>query len=478
MNYKNFDIELYGYANTNDQESIFVRVTNSPAGDQGPAQAEQVILEDGLHHRAARLKHFSMFEAYELISLGEGLGKLILPANARELWFESLHFLKEDEGLRLRLKLDAWPLADLPWEFVYISKRSEKDTRKEVDGFLALDRRISIVRYEYTDHAFIPFEPGEDRVIRQLVLLSQPKNLSKLDVKGEAENIAHALQSVTNLALEVLEDPMVETLQEALERPTHIFHFAGFGDYSEEGNPGKDSSSPEGTGSIVLCDSEGMAARFPANKLALNLVRCGVRIAFLNCNYSASRGSAQRLSGVASGLAYMGIPAVIGLNGAIPDNAAVIFSKVFYRNLAAGNPVDTAVTNARIALYSVVQQDDISWGIPVLYLRSDENTLFPIRPRPPKPAGEWSAMPGSLVLRQILVENFNINELRLLCDDISAAFERDRIQQRVDLEIVGGSTLETIALNLIQHLERRKLLSYLVEAVKAVRPNLSSTGKL
>jgi tetraacyldisaccharide-1-P 4'-kinase len=42
----------------------------------------------------------------------------------------------------------------------------------------------------------------------------------------------------------------------------------------------------------------------------------------------------------------------------------------------------------------------------------------------------------------------------------------------VNLEIVGGDGQTAVVLNLIKHMERRGLLSYLVKAVRNARPGL------
>jgi CHAT domain len=479
MKYRNFDIEMYDYEEQDGNESYKVRVTNSPAGDQSPSQAERVTLPRELRFRATGFQRYDWigFDLNEAIEFGEALGECLLPARARERWSKSIPVLKEDEALRLRLKFDAWQVADLPWELVYVGRSTAWAGEKGANGFLALDRRVSIVRYEYTDHGFAPFETG-DTSIRQVVLLSSPKSLQVLDLASEAAGIADSLQSITNLTLEFLESPTVQALQEALEHPTHMFHFAGHGAF--ERYLGKKLGSVEGTGNIVLCGPDGMPTLFPADKLALNLVQCGVRIAFLNSEQSASRDRSHRLSGLAPALAHAGIPAVIGLNGLISDEGAITFSKAFYRNLAAGNPVDTAVTNARIAMFTQGEDDwqPLYWSIPVLYLRTDDSTLFPIRPRPPKASDERSPTLSNSALRQMLTKSFGKGDLELLCADITAAFERDRIQQRISLEIVGGNTLETYALSLIEHLDRRGLLNYLVDAMRAARPKLFEAAKV
>lgn len=487
MKYRNFDIELYEYEQQDNREddleslsvrvineSFSVRVTNSPAGDQSPSQAERMTLPYELRTEARHLRQ-RLDTLHKMIEYGEAVANCIMPPNVRQKFFESMRLIKEDEALRLRLKFDAWQLVDLPWEFIYVSRTNVKELGKEVDGFLALDRRISIVRYEYTDHPIIPLNLGEDANIRQLVLLSSPSDMPPLELEFESKSISESLQSITNLTLEFLIDPTVEVLQEALDRPTHIFHFEGHGVFKE--NLGVVPGTYEGRGYLILCDSEGMANLFPADKLALNLVRCGVRIAFLNADESANRNSSHRLSGVASALVYAGIPAVIGHNGHTTVRSSTRFSKAFYRALAAGNPVDTAVTNGRLAIFNQSEDDNPEWGTPVLFLRSDDSTIFPIRTQSTKALSQRPLVTNRLRIRDVLVKHFSVDELKLLCDDITDAFKRDGIQQRVDLEIVGGNSLETYALNLIQHLERRELLGYLVEAINAQRPNLLQANK-
>jgi hypothetical protein len=479
MSYHNFDIDLYEFEKQNDSESFKVRVTNSPAGDQSPSQAEPTILSPELRkkkHHAVSIKA----KLDDLVEYGELLANCLLPSTIRQRLFQSFGLLKEDEALRLRLKFDAWQLADLPWEYMYISRSTAAGTRKEIDGFLALDRRISIARYEYIDYPLIPFEPGQDAEIRLLVLLSNPKDqaLAPIQLKDESNWISESLRSVTNLTMEFLSNPTVDAVQEALERPTHIFHFAGYGAFSK--SLGAEFGTLEGKGQILLCKVNREPLPFPAEKLSLNLARCGVRIALLNASESATRDSSHRSSGLASALVNAGIPAVIGMNRMITDKSAVAFSRAFYRTLAAGNTVDTAVTNGRLSIFNQNTDDDHDWGgwgNPVLYLRADDSTIFPIHRKTQKSSYRKGSAPSGLALRNILIEHFSIDELNLLCADITDAFDRDRIPQRVDLEIVGGRNLETYALNLIQHLERRGLLSYLIDAVSDKRPGILDKSK-
>ena len=45
-----------------------------------------------------------------------------------------------------------------------------------------------------------------------------------------------------------------------------------------------------------------------------------------------------------------GMPAVVAMRGPVPDIAAVAFSRTFYQRLAAGDPIEAAVTEGRLAI--------------------------------------------------------------------------------------------------------------------------------
>ena len=92
MKYRNFDVELYEYEEEGGDESFRVRVTNSPAGDQSPSQAERVALPEGLRSMARRF-HRRNLDLYEAIEFGEALGACLLPARVRARWSECMRIL-------------------------------------------------------------------------------------------------------------------------------------------------------------------------------------------------------------------------------------------------------------------------------------------------------------------------------------------------------------------------------------------------
>ena len=75
-------------------------------------------------------------------------------------------------------------------------------------------------------------------------------------------------------------------------------------------------------------------------------------------------------------------------------------------------------------------------------------------------------------LRRRLLTAFDRERLEILCADINARFEKERSDVRVSPEIVGGRGLEAIILNLIEYLDRRGLLTYLLDAVRMTQPGL------
>ncbi len=173
----------------------------------------------------------------------------------------------------------------------------------------------------------------------------------------------------------------------------------------------------------------------------------------------------------------------------VADTNAITFSRNFYRTLAAHQSIDEAVTAGRLAILTGSSEEvEFDWAVPVLYLRADEEQgiLFPAATDGEQPTDKPDASsPGSITktpppsdtvdpraLRTGMIPNFSREELEILCADVEADLRQDGIAELVNLEIVGGSGIPAIVLKLIKHMERRKLLPYLVKAVRNARPGL------
>ena len=105
-----------------------------------------------------------------------------------------------------------------------------------------------------------------------------------------------------------------------------------------------------------------------------------LRLAVLNSCEGARTSHVDPFSGVASSLVECGIPAVIGMQFEITDDAAITFSERLYTALAQGYPVDAALAQARKAIFA--GGHDIEFGTPVLFLRGADARLFDVEPSP------------------------------------------------------------------------------------------------
>jgi len=380
MRYRNLDIEAVEHRIENGCERFKVRVTSSPAGDQRPSDAEPVVLPTELRHRRARLLARRDITLAEMIALGEELATALLPASVRSLLDRSLERLGDDEGLRIRLKLDTYALADLPWEYLYVAPPNTPTGQKGIMGFLALNRQFSLVRYEVLEQSRIdvlePIGPGP---LRLVVVLARPPGYAELNLGAEEDNIQSALSKLREkglCSLEFYRDATIVTLEEALGSSAHILHFSGHGKF--ESDMGVAYGSLTGAGSLILHGEIDAEYSLRGDRLANNLRKRGLRLVVLGACDSARRDQVNAWTGIAPTLTLVGIPAVVGMQYSIRDPNAIAFSRAFYRTLAEGEPIDTAVSNGRLAIMNRDNQndDERDWGVPVLYMRTEDAVLF------------------------------------------------------------------------------------------------------
>jgi hypothetical protein len=203
--------------------------------------------------------------------------------------------------------------------------------------------------------------------LRILVAISSPSDHPRLDVSREWENLNRALEASIKsglIALDRIEGGCTfDNLRDAL-RPglTHVFHFVGHGE------PGKLVLEND-AGDGVVVDATRLRAAFPEAHPP--------RLVVLNACAGAMHDSESVFSGVAQGFIRRGVPAVVGMQAAITDKAAIHLARYFYRELALGRPVDEALTEARLRLQG--NGNLIEWGTPVLYMRATDGRLVAAR---------------------------------------------------------------------------------------------------
>ncbi|MEI2692203.1 MAG: CHAT domain-containing protein [Anaerolineae bacterium] len=151
--------------------------------------------------------------------------------------------------------------------------------------------------------------------------------------------------------------------------PWHVFHFVGHAAF--------DPRSAEGV--LLLAGDDGQTAPVSASQLAGLLAdHHTLRLAVLNACEGAKGSEQSRFSSLAAGLVRRGLPAVLAMQYAISDRAAIEFTSSFYGALAAGLPIDAATSEARKAI-DLALAGSLEWGTPVLIMRTPDGALWNVQ---------------------------------------------------------------------------------------------------
>lgn len=268
-------------------------------------------------------------------------------------------------GLRIRLRLSDTPeLVNLPWEFIY---------NAPLNRFLSLSVDSPVVRYLDLPGRVEPLTVTT--ALRVLVMIASPRDYPTLDVEQEWQRLKQATAGVEQRGLLVLERLPTATLA-ALQKQLrsvdyHVFHFIGHG--------GFDPQSEDGV--LVLEDEDGKGRVVSGQYLGMLLHdELSLRLALLNCCEGGRTSRTDPFVGVCQSLLQQGIPAVIAMQFAITDQASIVLAHEFYGALVDGLPIESALTEARKAIFA--NNNEIEWATPVLYLRAADGQIFDIPHQP------------------------------------------------------------------------------------------------
>jgi hypothetical protein len=332
-----------------------------------------------------------------LIELGQQLTNCLLPVEGglRDAFRSTYRQARthDDLGLRLRLVIADHELKELPWEFFYLNLRGGPEG---LHGFPLLNGHISMVRHEprLMPHPTVRNVGGQEDIkeLRMALVSSLPAQQRELDLDRETRSIKSAVQGFVIDGVRLAIEPEIESATPediaTLPKGTFIFHFAGHGTVEEKLDKGQRGGEMKREGALLLvADKESRREKvLRAAELAAYLDNAGVRLAVLAACHSARRDSRYPWDDVAGALTAAGIPAVIAMQQAIEDPAAIAFSGAFYAALASGLSLDEAMFAGRRAMISDLQTSPtpdtavpIEWGVPVLYSRLPDGKLFPER---------------------------------------------------------------------------------------------------
>jgi tetratricopeptide (TPR) repeat protein len=308
--------------------------------------------------------------AGDLVALGQDLYNAIFQGTIRDSWMIAQGVAQNQKQilrLRLGLKDDRLPL--LPWEVLHDGARP-----------LATNTDVVFSRYRSTfsggsNARTVQLEGTPDRPLRILMVLAAPTDQEVLQLHQEAAHLQAELQrelpngngatDASRLELTILDQPGREQLTQALEQGHYdILHYAGHSDLSAGG------------GDLYLVSNRtGLTEVLNGDDLAGLLVNNGVRMAVFNSCQGVYTATASE-SGVNTGslsdaLLKRGVPAVLAMAERIPDEVALNLSRLFYRNLKQGCPIDLGLSRARQGLLSSYGSDQPYWALPILYLQSE-----------------------------------------------------------------------------------------------------------
>ncbi len=312
-----------------------------------------------------------------LVELGQVLYNHLFQGTLRDSWMTAQGIAQHrGEMLRLRLGLKGGALPRLPWEVMYASNR---------DG-TALHRPIATG----TDVVFSRYQPGitmmdgralptldPHQPIRILLAIAAPTDQERLELRHEAMDLQQELQrpqpnsgegyaAAPEFEVTVLDQPGREQLTQALEQGRfHILHYAGHSNLGVSG------------GNLYLVNPKtGLTEVLSGDDLAGLLVNNGIRmVVFNSCRGTHTATTANDASpqerNLAEALVSRGIPAVLAMAEKIPDDVALTLTRLFYRNLKQGYPLDLSLSRARQGLISAYGSHQLYWALPVLYLHPE-----------------------------------------------------------------------------------------------------------
>lgn len=356
LSYENFDLRI----GRKGADGLYpIEVTKSPTGgEMAEPYLQKFPLDDyNFTDLVGYLKDL-MARSADAVELGKMMKNLLFPGEVWNIYFASRHATKQQgKGLRIRLRIDAPELSQLPWEYVY---------DETFGGFFALQRETPLVRY--LPRPFTADSITAPTPMKVLVAIAAPKNLPALNVDAEEQYIRKTLAFMgENVQLTVLRNATPDRLHGALATRPHVFHFIGHGDLLE------------GKGALAFENAQGQMQLVDAEQLRQLMASSGLKVVILNACKSAAHDGRAAMLGVAPALVNAEIPAVIAMQASVPDKTALGFTRDLYRFLAAGFPLDTAVTEMRLGAY-ISGSDKYFWGIPTLFMRSPDGVLWQPNP--------------------------------------------------------------------------------------------------
>lgn len=293
-------------------------------------------------------------------ALGSLLHAVLLDNRVGELLRARMRELPKGDRMRIELQFDfAAEFAGYPWEFLFAPPST----------FFATDRQLVLSRY-----MALPISSEELRVeeshLRLMFIVARPRRLGPVVSDGVVES-ARELESSYDVVVEEFENPTIDVLEDLVEEhEPHILHYIGHGQV----DPGSAQSA------VALTEPDGEDPQWIDERSFSDVFKYWQpRLVVLqSCEVGAVDWSTN-FAGLAPRLLKSRIPAVIAMQYPVYNKPATTFGRALYGALAAGEPVDGAVQDARLRVARSKRSfyADRDFGAPVLYMRSPDGLILP-----------------------------------------------------------------------------------------------------
>ncbi|MEM6451230.1 MAG: CHAT domain-containing protein [Cyanobacteria bacterium P01_D01_bin.105] len=320
--------------------------------------------------------HVATTEADTLVHLGQTLHNALFQGQLHDSWVTAQGIAHNRQNLlRLRIGMKDSRLQQLPWEALHAGTRPLATGTDVIFSRYILDRRQghSVQLNEHKD---------AKKTLKILMVIASPDDQERLELKQEVEHLRSELHPTgaestdlnrveaedasLDIQLTLLEQPGRAELTQALDRGDyHVLHYAG---HSDLGNAGGDL--------YLVSRQTGLTEPLSGEDLAGLLVNNGIRLAVFNScrgGYSPSGEQGWQERNLAQALINRGMPSVIAMAERIPDDVAITFTQLLYRNLKKGQAIDLSVNRTRQGLISAFGSHQFYWALPTLYMQPSFN---------------------------------------------------------------------------------------------------------
>ncbi len=286
-------------------------------------------------------------------------------------------------GLRLRLLFNTAPeapgSADLnrliatPWDLL-----TDPDDK---DQFLCRSSSYAYMPLVYSFGSRLPPNRRRPKIkppLKVLLILQSAIDSTDLPLAKAVREIRAAIAGTETVVVKVLAAPTLAALAAEIDHNEyHAVQFLGHG--------GIHSDSKEGI--LFFQHADGRESEFTAREIAEVLrysetIRLVLLAACRTAQADWQTGTSPFLT-VAGALYRAGMPAVVAMRYTVSTPAVGRFSAELYAALAAGDPVDAAMAEARAAL----EDKTFEWATPVLFLNAKDGRIFDVQ-RHSKAPGE------------------------------------------------------------------------------------------